>query len=82
MTSAGDTDRLNRRADYHMVLTTYFDDDELNTLCFEIGVDYDALPATGQYGKARELIEYMERRGKIDRLRQKILNKRPFLDLD
>ncbi|MBN1177954.1 MAG: AAA family ATPase [Anaerolineae bacterium] len=47
------------------VLTTYFDEEELKTLCFDLGIRYDDLPAEGASGKARELIAYLERRGRI-----------------
>ncbi len=38
--------------------------DEVRTLCFELGVDYDNLPGEGKKGKARELIlSELRRRG-------------------
>lgn len=38
-----------------------FVDEELQTLCFELGVDYDDLAAQGKTNKARELIDLSER---------------------
>ena len=46
-------------------LTGRFDVGELRTLCFDLGLDYDDLPGEGRASKARELIRYLERRGRI-----------------
>jgi hypothetical protein len=43
------------------VLVDRFSDDELRTLCFELGVDYENLGGTGKAGKARELLTFLER---------------------
>jgi hypothetical protein len=43
------------------VLVDRFSDDELRTLCFELGVDYESLGGTGKAGKARELLTFLER---------------------
>ena len=80
--SPTDTGSLDRKSSYLEAMTTFFSDDELNTLCFQLGVDYDALPATGTHGKARELIDYLERRKKLERLYAKVKEERPFLDLE
>lgn len=50
------------------VLTDRFSDDELRTLCFDLGLDYDLLPGEGKGGKARELLRYLDRRDRIDEL--------------
>jgi 2'-5' RNA ligase/tetratricopeptide (TPR) repeat protein len=47
------------------LLTKYFDKEELRTLCFNLGVDYNDLPAEGKTNKARELVSYLERRSRI-----------------
>ena len=47
-------------AKLHEALNQYFDDEELHTLCFDIGVDYDGLKGAGKAAKARELITYIE----------------------
>ncbi len=49
-------------------LTQHFSKEELQTLCFNLKVDYDDLPAQGKAAKARELILYLERRGRLDEL--------------
>jgi hypothetical protein len=47
------------------VLVERFDEGELRTLCFDLGVDYDSLPGQGKADKARDLIAYLERRQQI-----------------
>jgi hypothetical protein len=47
------------------ILTTRFSDGELRTLCFDLGIDYAALPGEGKADKARELVAYFERRDRI-----------------
>ena len=44
----------------YRLLVEAFNEDELQTLCFFLGVDYEVLPARGKAGKARDLIEYTE----------------------
>jgi hypothetical protein len=64
-------ERMLQRADLIAVrqnLTTRFSEDELRTLCFDLGVDYEGLPALGKEGKARELVLHFERRGQIPEL--------------
>lgn len=43
------------------LLTQHFSLDELNTLCFAVGVNYDELSGAGLTGKARELLSYCGR---------------------
>jgi len=52
----------------HQILIERFSEDELRTLSFRLGVDYDVLPGEGKVGKARELIIYLERRDVLTRL--------------
>jgi hypothetical protein len=51
-----------------LILTEHFDDEELRTLCFDLGVDYDDLPGRGRTGKARELVSYLSRHKRIESL--------------
>jgi formylglycine-generating enzyme required for sulfatase activity len=53
------------RAHLLELLCAHFDAGELRTLCFKLGVKYDDLPDEGLTNKARELIAYLERRGRI-----------------
>jgi len=45
-----------------------FNEGELRTLCFDLGVDYDGLPGQGKVDKARELVSFLERRDRIPEL--------------
>jgi hypothetical protein len=46
-------------------IVEHFNDEELRTLCFDIGADYESLPAQGKEGKARELIAFQQRLGRL-----------------
>ena len=51
------------------LLIAHFNESELRTLCFELDdVEYDVLPPGGRSDKARELITYLERRGRLSEL--------------
>jgi hypothetical protein len=63
-----------------LILTLHFDLEELRTLCFDLGVDYDSLRGEGKAAKARELIAYMQRRGQLDRLIAETKKLRPEVD--
>ncbi len=62
------------------LLTQYFNLDELNTLCFALGVNYDELGGSGLTGKARELIAYCERHACLPELIKAGKTLRPELD--
>lgn len=49
-------------------LTDYFSDDELRTLCSEIGIDYDRLRGASKAAKASELVRYLAGRARIPEL--------------
>jgi len=52
----------------HEILAKRFDAEELRTLCFDLELDYDDLKGEGKPGKVRELIAFLERRGRIAEL--------------
>ncbi len=47
------------------ILIERFDEGELRTLAADLGVDYDSLPDNGKANKARELVNFLERRNQI-----------------
>lgn len=49
-------------------LTQHYNEGEIRTLCFDLGIDYDSLPAVGKADKARELITYCARFGRMNEL--------------
>lgn len=49
-----------------------FNKEELRTLCWELGVDYDDLRGEGKTAKALELVTYMQRRNRLHELAAKV----------
>ena len=64
--------RLLRKA-----LVECFNEGELRTLCFDLGVDYDGLPGPGKTDRARELVGHFWRRGHLITLLQMVESLRP-----
>jgi len=58
-------------------LVDNFGDNDLRDLCVEMNVDYESLPGEGKSAKARELIAYCERRGRLPDLVTKCYELRP-----
>ena len=56
------------KSSLHKILITGYNQEELKTLCFRLGVEHDDLPGEGRIAKARELITYLDRRSKIHEL--------------
>ena len=67
----------NLRSKLYQNLGEYFSEDELRTLCFEMEVDYESLPAVGKANKARELIIHLERLKRIPELIEQCRKQRP-----
>lgn len=63
----------------HDILDNAFSDLELREVCYELGVDYEDLPFSGQTYKARELVARLSRNGRLDALCQVICQMRPHL---
>jgi energy-coupling factor transporter ATP-binding protein EcfA2 len=61
-------------------VSRYFSEEELRTLCYELEIDYDDLPARGKTNKARELIFHCERTRRLDDLITLCQEKRPLVD--
>jgi eukaryotic-like serine/threonine-protein kinase len=68
-----------QRSKLHSLLMNHFSPDELRHLCFALNVPYDDLEAGSRTGKARELIIYLERRGRVDELIALCRQERPHL---
>lgn len=58
-------------------LIAHFDDEELRTLCFDLNVDYDSLPALGKAGKTRELVATLDRANRLQELVELCAGLRP-----
>lgn len=59
------------------LILEYYNEEELRTLCFDLGIVYEDLPAKGRAAKARELVSRLNRNGQMDNLRQKVTIERP-----
>ncbi len=62
---------------YQQILTGHFDEGELRTLCFALGVEYEDLPGLGQADKSRELIRYLIRHQRLAELGRVVAQMRP-----
>jgi len=65
------------RGELRQKLVDFFNEQELRDLCYDIGVNYDALSAVGTAGVARELTYYLERLSRIPELIEKCSELRP-----
>jgi hypothetical protein len=63
----------------HQMLVAYFNDSELREICFTLQIDYESLAGQGKADKARELIEYVRRRGHINQLEMLVHQRRPHV---
>lgn len=64
----------------HKHLVGQFTLDDIRTLCFALGIDYDILPGEGKESKARELVIYCRNRAMLEQLAQSAHKARPHLD--
>jgi hypothetical protein len=62
------------------LLDSHFSEEELRTLCFQLQVAYETLPAQGKKNKVRELIEYMVRYQRVSELVTLLESERPFVN--
>jgi hypothetical protein len=61
-------------------LATYFSFDELSTLSFDLGIDFDNIGGEAKEGKARELVKYCYRNGRLDDLLKGAKQAKPKVD--
>lgn len=61
-------DDLKKRTRFHRFIVEHLNLDELQTLCFELSVNYDDLAGEALSGKARELILRLGRERRLDEL--------------
>jgi hypothetical protein len=66
--TGAETSDSNPRATLRQLLLDHFDISELQNLCFDLGIDFENLPGMGRADKARELIAYAERHGRLSEL--------------
>ncbi len=63
-------------------LRALFSDSELRDLCFDLGVDFENLPGAAKGDKARELIQFMQRQGRLPDLVRRVVALRPHIGLN
>ncbi len=63
----------------YQLLDKTFSLEELRTLCFSLGIEFDDLTGDGKGAKTRELVMYMHRRGRIADLIAKAKQERPHV---
>jgi len=59
------------------LIDKHFSESELITLCLDLALDYDNLSGDNKIEKVRELITYMDRRGRMTELLDLLSNERP-----
>lgn len=70
-------DRRRYLTDLRRRLVAHLSEDELDTLIFDLGVEDGAIQAATKQGKARELLEWLERRGRVSELVKLLRVQRP-----
>ena len=73
---------LNELNHLHRILREHYDLEELRTLCFHLGINYDDLRGEGLYAKARELIQHQHRHNTLPQLIEWIHRTRPDIELN
>lgn len=69
--------KLPSTTELHRLLAKHFDLEELRTLIFDLGVDWDELIGETKSARARELIAYLQRRNRLGDLMTAIEISRP-----
>jgi hypothetical protein len=55
-------------SELHRNIADHFNMSELQSLCFDLGIDYENLGGANKIDKIRELITYLQRRGNLEEL--------------
>lgn len=64
---------------WHLI-EKHFSESELQSLCFRLKIDYEALPGSGKGNKARELVEFCARHVRLPELLRCLRDVRPRVD--
>lgn len=75
---SGESEQL--AAKLRLLLIKHFNESELQDLCLDLDIDYEALPGQGKADKPRELVLYAKRHGKTVELLTKCQMLRPNVD--
>jgi hypothetical protein len=66
-------------ATLHKLMERYFNLEEIQTLCFQLNVDYDSVRGEGKSARIRHLILDMGRHGRLAQLVSLVAAERPFV---
>ena len=75
-----DTGYFTDRGILLSLIEEYFNQDELEDVCFDLGVFWDKLAGIGVRAKARSLIAHLERRAQIYKLLDECEQRRPHVE--
>ncbi len=64
----------------HKLIITYFSLNDLQTLTFELGIDYDTIPGVEKSSKTRKLVESCARQSCLEKLISHLKETRPNVD--
>jgi len=64
------------------VLTQYYSNSELHTMCFDLGIDYEDIGGSGKTEKVVELLAFAQRHNRLDNIAAYVRRTRPFVQLD
>jgi formylglycine-generating enzyme required for sulfatase activity len=62
------------------LIDRHFDLEETRTLCFDLGLRYDGLRGEDKTAKVRELVDFMDRQGRLDELVELCQQERPKIE--
>ena len=71
--------RTSDAGELRRLLVQHFSDNDLRSLCQDLAVDYEQLPGQGKEAKARELIAFVEQRGRLADLLAAAARERPHV---
>jgi len=79
-TGKKDTGYFTDRGKLLSLMEEHFSVDDIEDICFELGVFHDKLPGIGVRGKSRSLIQHFEQRTEIYKLLDEIKQRRPHIE--
>ena len=64
------------------VLTRYYNDSELHTMCFDLGIEYEDIGGRTKTEKVVELVGFAQRYHRLDAIAAYVRHTRPFVQLN
>ncbi|MCB8977791.1 MAG: hypothetical protein H6657_10245 [Ardenticatenaceae bacterium] len=63
------------------VLTQYYSEGELRTMCFDMGIDYESIGGRGKAEKVADLVIFAQRNGRLNQFAAYVRQTRSFIQL-